>query len=80
MAMFFFHLLTPHGLERDEWGIEIGSVEEARTKAREAIPDLAGELLQDGVDPMRCALIVDDGRADMLTVPFFALLKQAAPA
>lgn len=53
MPMFYFHLRTPRGLERDEVGIDIASAEAAYLEAARAIPDLAVELLRAGESPSR---------------------------
>jgi hypothetical protein len=58
MERFFFHLKTPSAMQRDETGIELGSMEEARAEAVNAIPGLAADLLRVGTDPMNCELII----------------------
>lgn len=75
MHVFYFHLLTPKGVEPDDVGLKLSGVEAARREAVNAIPDVASELLRSGINPMRCAFIIeDDTSVNSFTLPFEALV------
>lgn len=77
MRLFFFHIKTNDQLQRDEIGMRCESPEKAYREGYEAIPELAAELLRDGIDPMACELIVEDeAHQRLFTIPFTARLKQ----
>jgi hypothetical protein len=71
MPLFFFHLRTPHGLERDAFGLDRPSVEAAYLEACRTIPDLCVDLLNEGAAPLACAfLICDADGTELIEVPF----------
>jgi hypothetical protein len=77
MGRFFFHVKTPDKLQRDQIGVDFESTEEAFLNAHEAIPGLAADLLQEGIDPMACEIIVEDEKQQQLFVlPFSEYLSR----
>ena len=71
MPLFFFHLRTPDGLDRDDAGLEWLDLETAYLEACRAIPGMAAELIGKGVDPMRHAFEIADANDNpLLEVPF----------
>jgi hypothetical protein len=71
MPLFFFHLRTPRGLERDAFGLDRPSLEVAYLEACRTIPDLCVDLLNEGTAPLACAfLICDADGTELIEVPF----------
>jgi hypothetical protein len=71
MPFFYFHLRTPKGVERDPFGLERPSLEEAYLEACRAIPGLCVDLLDEGTPPLACTfLICDAADTELLEVPF----------
>ena len=84
MPLFYFHLRTPDGLDRDEEGLDIPSLERAYLDACRTIPGLSAEFLEDGRNPLDCAFVIAgaDG-ATLMEVPFHERLRRpfrSAPA
>jgi hypothetical protein len=71
MPLFFFHLRTPRGLERDPFGLDRPSLEAAYLEACRAIPGVCADLLHEGMAPLACAFLVcDSAGLELLEVPF----------
>lgn len=85
MPRYFFHLRTPHGLERDDTGLDFAALEDAYLEACEAIPSLAADALRNRQHPTDYAFHISDasGRT-LLDVPFTEMvarpLEAVAPA
>jgi hypothetical protein len=79
MSTFYFHLLTPDGVERDDIGIELVGIEDAQREARQAIPEIAASLLREGRNPMQCSFSIEGEAGRISTIlPFQALVKARA--
>ena len=71
MPQFYFHLRTPRGLERDQFGLQQPSLDEAYLEACRAIPELCVDLLHEGIAPLACAFVIcDAAEAELMEVPF----------
>lgn len=71
MPLFFFHLRTPAGTERDADGLEHPDLDAAYLETCRAIPDLVAEFMAAGRDPFACAFVIADAEGrELLTVPF----------
>lgn len=79
MPLFFFHLRTPRGLDRDDAGTTFPGLDEAYLDVCRAIPDMVGDLLRDGHDPLRCTFEIADDRGRLvMDVPFAERLVKTA--
>ncbi|WP_043752955.1 DUF6894 family protein [Methylobacterium nodulans] len=77
MPLFYFHLRTPEGLDRDDCGLELESVELAFLEAYRAVPDMASELARKGKNPDRYAFqITDSSQRSLMEVPFSEALER----
>jgi hypothetical protein len=73
--LFFFHLRTAEGVERDEVGLSLESLDSAYLSACDTIPAAAAELLRARQDPMACAYLIHDEAGRLLIeVPFAELV------
>jgi hypothetical protein len=69
--IFFFHLRTAAGVERDEVGLGLDSLEAAYLSVCETIPAAAAEMLRARQDPMASAYLIHDEAGRLLIeVPF----------
>lgn len=80
MPHFFFHLITPDRIERDEIGLHLPTSVAACREARHAIPLVSAELIENGCDPMRCRFRIEDAAGREIAVVPFADLVHRAPA
>jgi PAS domain S-box-containing protein len=80
MPRFFFHLITPDRIERDEIGLHLPTSVAACREARHAIPLVSAELIENGCDPMRCRFRIEDAAGREIAVVPFADLVHRAPA
>ena len=77
--LFFFHLRTAEGIERDEVGLSLESLDLAYLSVCDTIPAAAAELLRGRQDPMACAYLIHDEAGRLLIeVPFAELVAPAA--
>ena len=77
MPLFFFHVRSAQGLERDAIGLELPSAEAAYLEAFEAVPGLALELLARGGSPGQYAFEVVDRRGMVLwDIPFAEIFER----
>lgn len=77
MPWFYFHLRGPKGLERDEIGLELASVEAAYLGAYRAIPGMSTDLIHEKADPFRYFFeIKDAGGTLLMEVPFTEVLDR----
>ena len=77
MRDFYFHLKTPGGLQPAEMRVSCEGPEAAFMEACRLIPDVAGEMLREGYDPMACQFIIRNARGEeMFTVPFSELIRK----
>lgn len=75
MPLFHFHLRTPHGLDRDDTGLDMANVEAAYLEACRAIPDMALELMQKGESPGRYSFKVTNAVGQVVwLIPFTEVL------
>lgn len=81
MTRFYFHLSTPNGFERDEFGCEFESLEHAYMDTWQAALEISMEMLGRREDPSRFRFeITDADNAPLLDLPFVEVLKpRAAP-
>jgi hypothetical protein len=77
---FYFHLQTPEGLEPADFAVWCEGPEEAFMEACRAIPDIAAEMLRDGIDPMDCRFLIHNAKGDEMFIVPFAELIRATPA
>jgi hypothetical protein len=79
-ALFFqVSVRTPDGGQSRRSFMEFSSVEAACCDVVAAIPDVAADMLRDGIDPMQCAyLIYDEHGTLLMEVPFTDLLRTVA--
>jgi hypothetical protein len=76
MRLFFFHVKIGDQLQHDDIGVRCESEDAAYQDAYASIPELAADLLRDGIDPMECALIIEDAaHQPVFTIPFTARLN-----
>jgi len=77
LPAFYFHLLTPEGIETDEIGLNCRDLDEAYLEACRSIPQLASEFIEGEHDPSRCAFrIADEQGQVLLVVPFVERLHR----
>ncbi|MDR7037783.1 hypothetical protein J2X36_002534 [Methylobacterium sp. BE186] len=75
MPLFFFHLLTDDGLEHDDIGLDLESVEVAYLEAMKAIPGVVYDFGARGRRPLHYAFeIVDAEGRHVMKVPFQEIL------
>lgn len=75
MPIFRFHLRRRKTIDPDDHGIEFRDFEQAYLEACQAIPDVARDLLVQGVDPITCAYVICDEQGRYLAdVPFTEVL------
>lgn len=78
MPLFFFHLRTDRGLDRDDVGTPFPDLDTAYLDACRAIPEMLKGLHDGGHDPMRCAFeIADEDGRPLMDVPFAERLTRA---
>jgi hypothetical protein len=77
MPWFYFHLRGPKGLERDEIGLELASVEAAYLGAYRAVPGMSTDLIHEKADPFRYLFEITDADGTLLMeVPFTDVLDR----
>jgi hypothetical protein len=77
MPWFYFHLRGPKGLERDEVGLELASVEAAYLGAYRAIPGMSADLIHEKANPFRYAFEIADASGRLLMeLPFTEFLDR----
>ena len=78
MPLFYFHLRSSIGLERDEIGFECADLDAAYLEACRTIPGLAAELIQGRHNPMEYIFeIADIDGMMLLEVPFTETVRGA---
>jgi hypothetical protein len=76
MPLFRFHLHAPNGVEFDDTGLEFQDLETAYLEACHTIPEIAADLVREGLSPMLHAFeIVDAAGQVLMEVPFGERLK-----
>ncbi|MGW8788733.1 DUF6894 family protein, partial [Heyndrickxia sporothermodurans] len=64
-------LRTPNGLDPDEDGLVMADLETAYLQAYASIPDMAAELMQQGLNPMPYSFVIADAAGEaLMEVPF----------
>ena len=77
MPWFYFHLRSPEGLDRDQIGLDLPSVEAAYLEACHTVPEMSVDFVRRKVDPTRYAFeITDDGDTLLMEVPFAEVLDR----
>lgn len=77
MPQFFFHLRGPGGLDYDEEGLELASVEAAYLEAFEAVPGMGSDLASNAKNPIRYSFEITDAHGTVLmVVPFAEVLDR----
>lgn len=84
MPRFYFHLRGPEGLDRDDVGLELASVEAAYLGACQAVPGMSADLVYEAENPIRYGFeIAGESGTVLMEVPFAEVLdrgrKRAAP-
>jgi hypothetical protein len=76
VTLFHFHLSTPHGFERDEFGCPFETLEQAYLDAWQAALEISIEMLERREDPSRYRFeISDDNGGLLLDLPFMEVLR-----
>lgn len=76
LPQFFFHLRTPDGLDHDQIGLEMPSLEAAYLEAWHTIPAMASEFAGQGISPTAYGfLITDAAGTTLMEVPFAERLR-----
>lgn len=76
MPLFYFHLQTPNGLDPDEDGLAMPDLETAYLQACASIPDMAIDLVREGLNPLPYSFVITDADGEMLMeVPFAERLR-----
>lgn len=76
VPLFHFHLRTPNGLDRDEDGLIMPDLETAYLEACASIPDMAIDLIREGLSPMPYAFVITDAVGKtLMDVPFSERLR-----
>lgn len=71
MPLFFFHLRTAQGVDRDDVGTPFPGLEAAYLDACRAIPEMVNGLFRDGLDPLRCVFeVTNEHGQHLMEVPF----------
>ena len=79
MTQFHFHLSTPDGFERDDFGCEFESLEHAYMDTWTAALEISVEMLWRREDPSRFRFEITDGEGLLLMeLPFVEVLKPGA--
>lgn len=77
MPLFFFHLRTPKGFERDDTGLECADLEAAYLEAYQSIPELSAEFFRHGRNPMEYVFEITDVMGTLLfEMPFTETLRE----
>lgn len=75
MPLFYFHLRTPRGLDRDNTGLDMANVEAAYLEACRAIPDMAVDLMRTGESPGRYSFKITNAVGQVVwLIPFTEVL------
>ncbi|MGU3663730.1 DUF6894 family protein [Methylobacterium sp. A49B] len=78
LPLFYFHLQTPNGLDPDEIGLEMTDLETAYLQACASIPDMAAELVFEGLSPMPYIFVIADAAGEtLMEVPFAERMRDA---
>ncbi|MHC2103768.1 MULTISPECIES: hypothetical protein [unclassified Methylobacterium] len=76
MPLFYFHLRTPTGLDPDEDGLTMPNIETAYLEACASIPDMAIDLIREGLSPMPYAFVITNEAGEILMeIPFAERLR-----
>lgn len=76
MPLFYFHLRTPAGLDPDEDGLTMPNIETAYLEACASIPDMAIDLIREGLSPMPYAFVITNEAGEILMeIPFAERLR-----
>ncbi|GEP07511.1 DUF6894 family protein [Methylobacterium oxalidis] len=71
MPSFYLHLYGPLGLQQDETGFELESVEAAYLLAYHNVPRMAAELARQRLDPHQFKIVITDKKDRyLMTLPF----------
>ncbi|MBX9661047.1 MAG: hypothetical protein K2X00_21015 [Nitrospiraceae bacterium] len=77
MPLFFFHLRSPAGLDRDEIGLDLDGLEIAYLEACASIPNMAADLLKRKAKPSQHSFEIMDAADNLLMeVPFSEVLDR----
>ena len=80
MPHFFFHLRTPEGLDWDEIGLSMDSLDAAYLEACETIPEMSVDFVRRGLSPLPYAFeIADADGKRLMEVPFSERLRDGRP-
>ncbi|KQO44977.1 DUF6894 family protein [Methylobacterium bullatum] len=72
MTQFYFHLRGPDGLDCDDTGLDLVSVEAAYLEAFKAVPGMSSDLASNAENPIRYGFEITDARGTILMVLPFA--------
>ncbi len=72
MPQFYFHLRGPDGLDYDDVGLELVSVEAAYLEACKAVPGVGSELAFSAKNPIRYGFEITDAHDTILMIVPFA--------
>lgn len=77
MPKFYFHLRGPDGLDHDDEGLDLASVEAAYLEAFKAVPGMGSDLASTAKNPIRYGFEITDARGTVLmAVPFAEVLDR----
>ena len=77
MPKFYFHLRGPNGLDYDDEGLELASVEAAYLEAFKAVPGMGSDLASTAKNPIRYGFEITDARGTtLMVVPFGEVLDR----
>ena len=80
MPLFRFHVRSLAGLERDDTGLEFPDLETAYLEACHTIPEMAADLVREGLNPMSHTFEITDAAGQVLIeVPFAERLRDGRP-
>ncbi|WP_103986552.1 hypothetical protein [Methylobacterium sp. 190mf] len=77
MPKFYFHLRGPDGLDHDDEGLDLASVEAAYLEAFKAVPGMGSDLASTAKNPIRYGFEITDAHGTVLmAVPFAEVLDR----
>ncbi|MCJ2069386.1 hypothetical protein MKK75_11375 [Methylobacterium sp. J-030] len=77
MPKFYFHLRGPDGLDYDDEGLELASVEAAYLEAFKAVPGMGSDLAFTAKNPIRYGFEITDAHGTtLMAVPFAEVLDR----